>query len=82
MKVGRYHSLVAARVPEALQVCARAADGAVMAVEHRNLPVFAVQFHPESILSAQGSAGRLLLRNLLALVRAARASEPGQVLSG
>lgn len=65
MRVGRYHSLVAAQVPEVLDVCARSEDGVVMAVQHRQLPVYAVQFHPESILSAEGDVGRLLLRNLL-----------------
>lgn len=69
LRVGRYHSLVADRVPNVLEVCARSEDGAVMAVQHRQLPVFAVQFHPESILSAGGDAGRLLLQNLLRAVR-------------
>jgi anthranilate synthase len=69
LRVGRYHSLVAASVPAVLEVCARSEDGAVMAVQHRHLPVFAVQFHPESILSAGGDAGRHLLHNLLDAVR-------------
>ena len=64
--VGRYHSLVAAEVPVCLQVTARTADGKVMAVVHKSLPIAAVQFHPESILSMQSDAGRVLLRNVLA----------------
>jgi len=63
--VGRYHSLAAAAVPECLQVCARSDDGVVMALQHRHLPVFAVQFHPESILTAQGGAGQRMLCNIL-----------------
>jgi anthranilate synthase/aminodeoxychorismate synthase-like glutamine amidotransferase len=49
----RYHSLAATDVPEDLDVTARA-DGVVMGVRHRDLPLEGVQFHPESILSAHG----------------------------
>ena len=52
--VVRYHSLAALDVPEDLQVTAYAEDGAVMAVQHRTLPLHGVQFHPESILSEHG----------------------------
>ena len=65
IRVGRYHSLVAATVPDCLRVTARTADGQVMAIEHRQMPIFAVQFHPESILTLQGYAGRFLLANVL-----------------
>jgi len=65
---GRYHSLVAAKVPECLEVTARSEDGEVMAVEHRELPVRAVQFHPESIMSLGGACGPSLIRNVLSLV--------------
>ncbi|MEX0710860.1 MAG: aminodeoxychorismate/anthranilate synthase component II [Pirellulales bacterium] len=52
----RYHSLVVEEqsLPECLEVTARTADGVVMAVEHRDLPVVGVQFHPESILTECG----------------------------
>ena len=62
----RYHSLVAGEpLPEALEVTARAGDdGEVMGLRHRALPVWGVQFHPESILTG---AGRRLLRNFLGL---------------
>ncbi len=53
----RYHSLVIAResLPECLKVTARAADdGEIMAVRHRELPVWGIQFHPESILTRVG----------------------------
>ncbi len=49
----RYHSLAAVAVPDELEVTARA-DGVVMAVRHRQLPLEGVQFHPESILSRYG----------------------------
>ena len=65
LRVGRYHSLVAAKVPDCLRVCARSEDGAVMAVMHRQLPIAAVQFHPESILSLSAGSGRRVLANAL-----------------
>jgi len=59
---GRYHSLAATRLPEVLEVTATAADGEVMAVRHRELPVHGVQFHPESVLTPDGPA---IARNFL-----------------
>ena len=52
----RYHSLAApeALLPDCLMVSARTEDGEVMAVEHKEKPIFGVQFHPESILTPQG----------------------------
>lgn len=64
-QVGRYHSLIAAAVPEGLQVTATSDDGVVMAVEHTRLPVAAVQFHPESILSLEGDIGTKIIRNVV-----------------
>jgi anthranilate synthase/aminodeoxychorismate synthase-like glutamine amidotransferase len=60
----RYHSLVIAEetLPAVLEVAARTADGEIMAVRHRELPIEGVQFHPESILTTQGKP---LLRNFL-----------------
>ena len=54
--VARYHSLAAdpATIPECLKVTARTADGEIMAVEHREYPVYGVQFHPESVLTPDG----------------------------
>ena len=62
--VARYHSLAAdaATIPEELIVTAQTADGEVMAVEHREYPIYGVQFHPESILTPDGSR---MLRNFL-----------------
>ncbi|HEX6208898.1 MAG TPA: aminodeoxychorismate/anthranilate synthase component II [Actinomycetota bacterium] len=59
---GRYHSLAARRLPDALEVSARAEDGEVMGVRHRSLPVEGVQFHPESVLTPLGPS---LVRNFL-----------------
>ncbi len=60
----RYHSLVVepASVPDCLEVTARTADGTIMGITHRQLPVHGVQFHPESIASQHGHK---LLRNFL-----------------
>jgi anthranilate synthase len=67
IEVGRYHSLYAIpeKLPEVLEVTARSMDGIIMGIKHRTLPVEAVQFHPESILSAQGETGLKLMRNAL-----------------
>jgi anthranilate synthase/aminodeoxychorismate synthase-like glutamine amidotransferase len=59
---GRYHSLAATSLPDSLEVSATAADGEVMAVRHRELPVDGVQFHPESVLTP---VGRDLAKNFL-----------------
>ena len=55
-EVARYHSLAASEdgFPECLKVTARTDDGEIMAVEHRDYPIFGVQFHPESILTTDG----------------------------
>ncbi|MGE0442479.1 MAG: aminodeoxychorismate/anthranilate synthase component II [Gemmatimonadales bacterium] len=55
MPVGRYHSLAAGSVPDALEVTARAGD-VVMAVRHRTAPALGIQFHPESVLTPAGGA--------------------------
>ena len=60
----RYHSLAIERasLPDCLEVTAETADGEIMGVRHRSLPIEGVQFHPESILTEHGHA---LLRNFL-----------------
>lgn len=59
----RYHSLAATTLPSSLVATAWSADGVVMGVRHRSLPLEGVQFHPESILS---SCGAELIANFLA----------------
>lgn len=65
----RYHSLVAEpdSLPACLEVTARTADGVIMAIEHKELPIWGVQFHPESI---ETEHGHQLLRNFLERVPA------------
>lgn len=55
-KVARYHSLAADKdtIPDCLKVTAVTEDGEVMAVEHREYPVYGLQFHPESVLTTGG----------------------------
>ncbi|HJL50732.1 MAG TPA: aminodeoxychorismate/anthranilate synthase component II, partial [Polyangiaceae bacterium LLY-WYZ-15_(1-7)] len=63
----RYHSLIVAResVPAELEITAWTAEGEIMGLRHRSLPVEGVQFHPESFLTDHGHA---LLRNWLGVV--------------
>jgi anthranilate synthase len=67
MRVGRYHSLYAIRdkLPSCLEVTAETEDGIIMGVRHRDLPMEAVQFHPESILTLNGDCGRKLMANVV-----------------
>lgn len=64
LRVARYHSLIVSddHFPEELEVTARCEIGEVMALRHREFPVFGVQFHPESVLTEWGYE---LLRNFL-----------------
>ncbi len=62
--VARYHSLAANpdTMPACLKITAATDDGEVMAVQHKQYPIFGVQFHPESILTPEG---RTMLRNFM-----------------
>ena len=64
--VGRYHSLAIDpdTLPEVLKATATTEDGEVMAVEHRDYPIYGLQFHPESILTPEGMT---IIRNFLDL---------------
>jgi len=60
--VGRYHSLCAVKIPDCLEVFGHC-DGVVMALRHKHHPVIGIQFHPESILTTQGS---IMINNVVA----------------
>lgn len=62
--VARYHSLAADAdtIPDCLQITARTTDGEVMAVQHKEYPIYGVQFHPESIMTPDG---KTMLKNFL-----------------
>ena len=64
--VARYHSLAAdaATIPDCLKVTAITDDGEIMAVQHKEYPIFGVQFHPESIMTPDG---KTMLRNFMSL---------------
>ncbi|MDE6775088.1 MAG: gamma-glutamyl-gamma-aminobutyrate hydrolase family protein, partial [Ruminococcus sp.] len=64
--VARYHSLAAdpATLPDCLEVTAIADDGEIMAVQHREYPIYGVQFHPESIMTPDG---KTMLTNFINL---------------
>lgn len=54
MQVMRYHSLLLIDIPETLEVIASTDEGEIMAMKHREWPIWGLQFHPESILTAEG----------------------------
>ncbi len=64
LEATRYHSLIVKResVPDSLEITAETDDGEIMGLQHRQLPIHGVQFHPESILTTEG---RKLLANFL-----------------
>ena len=55
-EAGRYHSLVVERIsfPACLEIIAESDDGEIMALRHREFPMYGVQFHPESVLTRDG----------------------------
>lgn len=65
--VARYHSLAAKNdtIPDCLKVIGVADDGDVMAVQHKDYPIYGLQFHPESIMTPEGS---IMLKNFLEVV--------------
>ncbi|TNH07899.1 anthranilate synthase component II [Testudinibacter sp. TR-2022] len=62
-KIGLYHSWAIKNLPPCLQATAVDQDGTLMAMQHRTLPIFGVQFHPESFITEHGEQ---MLRNWLA----------------
>lgn len=79
----RYHSLIVEEpLPESLKRTAFTEEGELMGLRHRELPIFGVQFHPESILTPEG---KRLLGNFLAIgqaLRQSRASQPELGVAG
>lgn len=72
--VCRYHSLILEEpLSEHLEVTAETADGTIMAIAHRTLPIWGVQYHPEAILTENGHQ---LLRNWFSLTALPKPSEP------
>jgi anthranilate synthase len=69
LHAGRYHSLVARpeTLPAEIAITAVTDDGTVMALEHRELPIAAVQFHPESILTQEGGAGQAIIERVVTM---------------
>lgn len=61
---GRYHSLIADRVPNCLEISAFCGD-LIMAVRHKTLPIEGVQFHPESVLTMKGECGFKMIENII-----------------
>jgi anthranilate synthase len=66
-EVGRYHSLFALQdsLPEELKVTAISHDDVIMGIEHKILPIAAVQFHPESIMTLGGEVGLAIIINAI-----------------
>ncbi|MCI5605449.1 MAG: aminodeoxychorismate/anthranilate synthase component II [Clostridia bacterium] len=64
MKVARYHSLAAEKdtIPDCLEVTAVTDDGEIMSVQHKDFPIYGVQFHPESIMTP---FGKQMLENFI-----------------
>lgn len=63
---GRYHSLAIEELASELEITARTEDGTIMAVNHRQYPVYGIQFHPESVLTPDGLK---LIENFLNMAR-------------
>ena len=74
LKVGRYHSLYAIpeKLPSCFEVTAWSEDGVIMGIRHKQLPIEAVQFHPESILTMENNAGVRMIENMVRLCRGAK----------
>jgi para-aminobenzoate synthetase len=75
----RYHSLAATEVVEPLRITARSEDGVVQGLEHSTLPLWGVQFHPESILTEHGET---LLENFAQLTRDWHAAKCAEAAAG
>lgn len=79
MQVARYHSLMIeqASLPDAFIISAESDDGLIMGLQHKQFPLYGVQFHPESILTPDGMT---LLRNWLEITRRYQPRQTGRVI--
>ncbi len=64
-QASRYHSIYAETIPESLRLTGISHDDIPMTIEHRNLPIYAVQFHPESIVSSSDQVGIKIIHNVM-----------------
>jgi len=65
IEIGHYHSwVVSDPLPDGFEVTMRDSENYIMAMQHSSLPIYGVQFHPESVLTPHGS---MILKNWLAL---------------
>ena len=73
IQVARYHSLsvLEQTLPDELEVTARSREGEIMAMRHREYPIFGLQFHPESVMTPDGAA---MIHNFLSVVRKKQAT--------
>lgn len=64
VKVARYHSLAAIKntMPDCLKITSETVDGEIMAIEHKEYPIYGLQFHPESIMTPDG---KIMLKNFI-----------------
>lgn len=64
IKVARYHSLAAIKntMPDCLKITSETVDGEIMAIEHKEYPIYGLQFHPESIMTPDG---KVMLKNFI-----------------
>jgi anthranilate synthase/aminodeoxychorismate synthase-like glutamine amidotransferase len=74
LQAGRYHSLIALDLPECLEKTADF-EGLIMGVQHKEFPIFGVQFHPESILTP---AGGKIIENMLSIAVAEKQGQKGK----
>ena len=66
-QAGRYHSLAGNKIPNCFNITAKT-DGLTMAIKHKHLPIYGVQFHPESILTMKNQNGLKLINNLMSCI--------------
>jgi anthranilate synthase len=80
IKVGRYHSLYALKdaLPPVFEITAQTDDGIIMGIRHHSLPVEAVQFHPESLLSQDDAHGFKMIENMIRQFRGAKRPAPSE----